>query len=46
MAASTAKMPTVEPFCSSERLDEVWMERAQQLVAEVPGESLEQLDTR
>lgn len=43
MAASTAKMPTVEPFCSSERLDEVWMERAQQLVAEVPEERASKL---
>ena len=46
MAASSAKkMPTVEAFCSAQdSLEEgVWLERANKLVAEVPGE---EIDTR
>ena len=41
MAAPSPKMPTVEAFCSSQGLEGVWLERAKQLVAEVPGEELD-----
>ena len=42
-ASSSAKMPTVEDFCSSQggRLEGVWLERAKRLVAEVPGEEID-----
>ena len=43
MAASSAKMPTVEPFCTSQGLEGVWLERAKKLVAEVPGEEIDTL---
>ena len=39
--AASAKMPTVEAFCSSQGLEGIWQERAKQLVAEVPGEELD-----
>jgi len=43
MAAPSAKMPTVEAFCSSQGLEGVWLERAKQLVAEVPEERASKL---
>merc|ERR1712212_1209399 len=41
--AASAKMPTVEAFCSSQGLEGVWLERAKQLVAEVPEERASKL---
>ena len=42
MAAPSAKMRTVEAFCSSQgSLEGIWLERAKQLVGEVPGEELD-----
>jgi len=44
MAAPSAKMPTVEAFCSSQgSLEGIWLERAKQLVGEVPEERASKL---
>jgi len=41
--AASAKMPTVEVFCSSQGLEGIWKERAKRLVAEVPEERASKL---